>query len=75
MRKNLKGVGMAFKNLKQINDEIGELVEMNNKINAMKVEVNAIENFQEYNEAVINLNKLIDEYNERREDLKGRLSR
>lgn len=75
MRKNLKGVDMAFKNLKQINDEIAELVEMNNKINSLKVEVNNIEDFQEYNEQVIILNKMVDEYNARREDLKGRLSR
>lgn len=61
---------MAFKNINKINTMINELIEENNAINAMKVEIEQIETLKEYNEAVIALNKRIDEYNERRQELK-----
>lgn len=66
---------MAFKNIGKINAEIEELAEMNNKINQMKEEVNNIEYLHEYNEQVRILNKMVDEYNERRNQLKSYLSK
>lgn len=61
---------MAFKNIDKINSMIKDLVEENNQINKMKAEIEEIEYLQEYNEAVILLNKRIDAYNENRRELK-----
>lgn len=61
---------MAFKNIDKINSMINELIEENNQINKMKMEMETIETLNEYNEQVGILNKRIDEYNERRRELK-----
>lgn len=62
---------MAYKNIDKINNMINELIEENNQINTMKVELETIETLNEYNEQVIILNKRIDAYNERRQELKS----
>ena len=62
---------MAYKNIDKINNMINELIEENNQINRMKVELETIEALNEYNEQVIILNKRIDAYNERRQELKA----
>lgn len=62
---------MAFKNIDKINSMINELIEENNQINKMKMEMETIETLNEYNEQVGILNKRIDEYNERRRELKA----
>lgn len=62
---------MAYKNIDKINNMINELIEENNQINTMKVELETIETLNEYNEQVIILNKRIDAYNERRQELKA----
>lgn len=61
---------MAYKNIRKINRMTKELTEKNNAINAMKSEIEQIDNLKEYNEAVIKLNKKIDKYNEKRRQSK-----
>lgn len=61
---------MAYKNIRKINRMTKELTEKNNAINAMKSEIEQIDNLKEYNDAVIKLNKTIDKYNEKRRQLK-----
>lgn len=61
---------MAYRGIDKIVSMTNDLVEENNSINAMKAEIEKIENLNEYNEAVITLNKRVDEYNERRRQLK-----
>lgn len=61
---------MAYRGIDKIVSMTNDLVEENNAINAMKAEIEKIENLNEYNEAVITLNKRVDEYNERRRQLK-----
>lgn len=60
---------MAYRGIDKIVSMTNDLVEENNAINAMKAEIEKIENLNEYNEAVITLNKRVDEYNERRREL------
>lgn len=62
---------MAFKGIDKIVSMTNELVEENNKINVLKAEIEQIDNLNEYNEVVINLNKRVDEYNERRRQLQA----
>ena len=64
---------MAYKHLRKINNEFEALLAEQKKIQAMKEQINDIDNLNVYNEQVDILNKMIDEYNERRNALKAML--
>lgn len=76
-KENIKGKRgcdlMAYKHLRKINNEFESLLAEQKKIQAMKEQINDIDNLNVYNEQVDILNKMIDDYNERRNALKAML--
>lgn len=61
---------MTSKRIGKINSMTNELIKEKIAIDTMKLDIEEIETLNEYNEAVIKLNKKVNAYNERKQKLK-----
>jgi archaellum component FlaC len=62
---------MAFRDYNKLSAKIDELEELRAKIINMKQELKEIKSLAEYNELAEKINVLVEEYNQRREDIKS----
>lgn len=64
---------MAFRDYKKLAGKAEELDELYQQIIKMKDELKEIKSLAEYNELAEKINQLVDEYNEKREEIKNAL--
>ncbi len=64
---------MAFRDYKKLAAKAEELDELYQQIIKMKDELKEIKSLAEYNELAEKINQLVDEYNEKREEVKNAL--
>lgn len=64
---------MAFREYKKLAAKAEELDELYQQIIKMKDELKEIKSLAEYNELAEKINQLVDEYNEKREEVKNAL--
>lgn len=64
---------MAFRDYKKLAAKAEELDELYQQIIKMKDELKEIKSLVEYNELAEKINVLVDEYNEKREEVKNAL--
>ncbi len=64
---------MAFRDYKKLAAKAEELDELYQQIIKMKDELKEIKSLTEYNELAEKINQLVDEYNEKREEVKNAL--
>ena len=64
---------MAFRDYKKLAAKAEELDELYQQIIKMKDELKEIKSLAEYNELAEKINQLVDEYNEKREEIKNAL--
>ena len=64
---------MAFRDYKKLSAKAEELDELYQQIIKMKDELKEIKSLAEYNELAEKINQLVDEYNEKREEVKNAL--
>ncbi len=64
---------MAFRDYKKLAAKAEELDELYQQIIKMKDELKEIKSLAEYNELAEKINVLVDEYNEKREEVKNAL--
>lgn len=64
---------MAFKNYNKLSKLIDELDVEFKEINKLKGELKTIKSLEEYNELASKINRLVDEYNEKREKVKNEI--
>lgn len=64
---------MAFREYKKLAAKAEELDELYQQIIKMKDELKEIKSLAEYNELAEKINVLVDEYNEKREEVKNAL--
>ena len=62
---------MAFKDYRKISQLVDELDEQYQHINSLKAELKTIKSLDEYNELAAKINQLVEEYNEKRENVKN----
>lgn len=62
---------MAFRDYNKLSAKIDELEELRAKIINMKQELKEIKSLAEYNELAEKINALVEEYNQRREEIKS----
>ena len=62
---------MAFRDYRKISQLVDELDEQYQHINSLKVELKTIKSLDEYNELAAKINQLVEEYNEKRENVKN----
>lgn len=62
---------MAFRDYKKISQLVDELDEQYQHINSLKAELKTIKSLDEYNELAAKINQLVEEYNEKRENVKN----
>lgn len=61
---------MNSKRIDKINSMTNELIKEKIAIDTMKLDIEEIDNLKEYNKTVIELNKRVDRYNNKRKRLK-----
>lgn len=64
---------MAFKNYNKLSKLIDELDVEFKEINKLKGELKTIKSLEEYNELASKINRLVDEYNEKRDKVKNEI--
>jgi hypothetical protein len=62
---------MAFRDYRKISQLVDELDEQYQHINSLKAELKTIKSLDEYNELAAKINQLVEEYNEKRENVKN----
>ena len=62
---------MAFRDYRKISQLVDELDEQYQHINSLKAELKTIKSLDEYNELAAKINQLVEEYNEKRKNVKN----
>lgn len=62
---------MAFRDYRKISQLVDELDEQYQHINSLKAELKTIKSLDKYNELAAKINQLVEEYNEKRENVKN----